>query len=380
MIYFDNSATTKPFKEVLDTYVTVSENYFANPSSIHCKGGETERLIHQARKMTASLLHVKPSEIIFTSGGTEGNNLAIKGIALKHSERGKHLITTMTEHAATFESFKYLESIGFDVTYLPVDEKGRISLEKLEKSMRKDTILVSIMHVNNEVGTIQPILEAGNIIRKYPKAFFHVDNVQGITKVPLSLKEAHIDLCTMSGHKFHGLKGTGILYVREGVTLSPLFTGGSQEGKLRAGTENVAGIVATVKALRMSFDQMKPGVKKMEQIKRFLINELSHIPGVLVNTPETHSAPHIVNFSVENMKPEVLIHSLEENNVFVSTRSACSSKQGGASRVLVAMGFNETRATNAIRISLAYQNTMEEAERFIELLKESISKLQEVMR
>ncbi|RXZ02465.1 cysteine desulfurase family protein [Fictibacillus sp. S7] len=378
MIYFDNSATTKPYKEVLDAFVTVSQTYFANPSSIHSKGGETERLMLQARKTVAGLLSVKPNEIIFTSGGTEGNNTAIKGIALKHQERGKHLITSEVEHASSYETFHYLESLGFEVTCLPVNRKGEISLEQLENSIREDTILVSLIHVNNEVGTIQPVVDAGKILKKFPKVFFHVDHVQGIGKVPLNLKEAAIDLCTMSGHKFHGLKGTGILYKREGVSLSPLLTGGEQEINVRAGTENVAGIVSIAKALRMSFDKMDAGVETMNRVKEQILEGLSDIQGISINTPADGS-PHIINFSVDGVKPEVLIHTLDQKNIYVSTRSACSSKQAGPSRILMAMGLGQKRANTAIRISLSYENTLEEAEIVLKELKNAVVQLQTVM-
>ncbi|MDM5339402.1 cysteine desulfurase family protein [Fictibacillus enclensis] len=378
MIYFDNSATTKPYKEVLDAFVTVSQTYFANPSSIHSKGGETERLMLQARKTVAGLLSVKPNEIIFTSGGTEGNNTAIKGIALKHQERGKHLITSEVEHASSYETFHYLESLGFEVTCLPVNRKGEISLEQLENSIREDTILVSLIHVNNEVGTIQPVVDAGKILKKFPKVFFHVDHVQGIGKVPLNLKEAAIDLCTMSGHKFHGLKGTGILYKREGVSLSPLLTGGEQEINVRAGTENVAGIVSIAKALRMSFDKMDAGVETMNCVKEQILEGLSDIQGISINTPADGS-PHIINFSVDGVKPEVLIHTLDQKNIYVSTRSACSSKQAGPSRILMAMGLGQKRANTAIRISLSYENTLEEAEIVLKELKNAVVQLQTVM-
>ncbi|MCK6258065.1 cysteine desulfurase [Fictibacillus sp. KIGAM418] len=378
MIYFDNSATTKPYKEVLDAFVTVSQNYFANPSSIHSKGGETERLIFQARKTVAGLLKVKPAEIIFTSGGTEGNNTAIKGIALKHQERGKHLITSEVEHASSYETFHYLESLGFEVTYLPVNSSGEISLEELEKSIRKDTILVSLIHVNNEVGTIQPIVDAGKILKNFPKVFFHVDHVQGIGKVPLPFKEASIDLCTMSGHKFHGLKGTGILYKREGITLSPLLTGGEQEASVRAGTENVAGIVSIAKALRMTFDRMEYGIRSMETVKQKMMDELSVMEGITINTP-SNSAPHIINFSIHGVKPEVMIHTLDQKGIYVSTRSACSSKQAGASRILLAMGLGEKKAGTAIRMSLSFDNTLDEAEVVLKELKNAVVQLQTVM-
>ncbi|MED1861964.1 cysteine desulfurase family protein [Fictibacillus nanhaiensis] len=380
MIYLDNSATTKPYKEVLDTFVTVSEKYFANPSSLHSKGGEAEKLLGQARKSIAQLLEVASTEVVFTSGGTEGNNIAIKGIAFQHQNRGKHLITSSVEHASSHESFQYLESQGFEVTYLPVDHNGLISLEELERSIRPDTILVSLIHVNNETGTIQPIQEIGKILKEHPKIFFHVDNVQGVGKVDLPLKEWGIDLCTISAHKIHGLKGNGILFLKNGVSVSSLFTGGEQELKKRAGTENVAGIVAMAKALRLILQEMQEKKENLFEIKQFLIEELNCIDGIDINTSMKYSAPHIINFSVKGIKPEVLIHSLDKRDVYVSTRSACSSKQGGASRILLEMGLGENRASTAIRLSTSYGNTLKEAELALEILKEELINIKKVMR
>ncbi|MGA4719097.1 cysteine desulfurase family protein [Fictibacillus nanhaiensis] len=380
MIYLDNSATTKPYKEVLDTFVTVSEKYFANPSSLHSKGGEAEKLLGQARKSIAQLLEVAPSEVVFTSGGTEGNNIAIKGIAFQHQNRGKHLITSSVEHASSHESFQYLESQGFEITYLPVDHDGLISSEDLKRSIRPDTILVSLIHVNNETGTIQPIQEIGKILKEHPKIFFHVDNVQGVGKVDLPLKECGIDLCTISAHKIHGLKGNGILFVKNGVSISSLFTGGEQELKKRAGTENVAGIVAMAKALRLILQENKEKKENLLEIKQFLIEELRSIDGIEINTPIKCSAPHIINFSVKGIKPEVLIHSLDKRDVYVSTRSACSSKQGGASRILLEMGLGENRASTAIRLSTSYGNTLKEAELTLKVLKEELINIKKVMR
>jgi cysteine desulfurase len=380
MIYLDNSATTKPYKEVLDTFVTVSEKYFANPSSLHSKGGEAENLLGTARKSIAELLNVLPSEVVFTSGGTEGNNIAIKGIAYQHQNRGKHLITTGVEHASSYESFQFLETQGFDVTYLPVDEHGRISLEDLKEAIRPETILVSMLHVNNETGTIQPIREIGEILKNHPKVFFHVDNVQGIGKVRLPLKEWGIDLCTISAHKIHGLKGTGVLYVKNGVSLSALFTGGEQEYRKRAGTENVAGIVSMAKALRMILQEMSWKMDQMLSMKIKLIDGLKKMDNVEINTPLEDSAPHIINFSVIGVKPEVLIHSLDKKDIYISTRSACSSKQSGASRILLQMNLGEKRASSALRLSTSYENTIEEIEHVLLVLREEILNLKKVMR
>jgi cysteine desulfurase len=380
MIYLDNSATTKPYPEVLQTFQKTADHYFANPSSIHSKGNEVEKLLFQGRKLISEMFRVLPQEILFTSGGTEGNNLAIKGIAFKHQLRGKHIITTAVEHPSTYESFLQLEALGFHVTYLPVDKQGRVSVKDVQEALNDETVLVSILHVNNETGTIQPVEEIGAILNNYPKVFFHVDHVQGATKVPLNIKKAHIDLCTISGHKVHGLKGTGLLYIREGVSLSPLFTGGEQEFSKRAGTENVPGIVALAKALRLSFERSKEGREHLQHLKKLLFNELSNIEGIKINTPMECSAPHIFNFSVLETKPEVIIHALEEKDIYISTKSACSSKESGASRVLLAMGMSESRAASAVRVSMSFDTTTEEILTFIKVLKEVIIQLRLVMK
>lgn len=379
MIYFDNSATTKPFPEVLDSFVKVSSEYFANPSSLHNFGGQAEKLLNQARAQAAKILSVKHNEIIFTSGGTEGNNLAVKGAAFFYKNRGKHLITTEIEHPSVKEPFKQLEACGFEVTFLPVDATGRVRVADLQKAIRPDTILVSVMHVNNEAGMIQPIREIGELLKKTPQILFHVDAVQGIGKVALDLKESHIDLCTISAHKVHGLKGTGILYIREGVQLEPLLTGGNQERRLRSGTENVAGAVSMAKALRMIHEKQANESAHLLKISQALRNGLGNIDGIVINTPDTNSAPHILNISLPGMKSEVFVHALEEKNIYVSTTSACSSKQKTVSSTLTAMGIPEHIAGSAIRLSLSYENTMEEVEKVIKAVKETVDALRKVM-
>lgn len=380
MIYLDNSATTKPFPEVIDSFVTVATKYFGNPSSLHELGMKAERLLTQSREQVAALLDVKPNEIIFTSGGTEANNFAIKGVAFQYRQRGNHIITTAIEHPSVAEPCKQLEEIGFEVTYLPVNENGVIDVEELARALRDDTILVSVMHVNNEVGSIQPIEQIGRLLQQYPKTLFHVDHVQGIGKVPLDLKKANVDLCTMSAHKFHGLRGAGILYVRNGIRLSPLLAGGGQELQLRSGTENVAAIVAMTKALRMSLEAYERQSSRLLAIKEQWVNELKNIADIHINTPLDRSAPHIINFSLNGLKSEVFVHELAKQQVFVSTTSACSSKKRAPSKTLVAMGVDRKQAESSIRISLSYENTLEEIPVAIRAIKAAIKKLQEVTR
>ncbi|WP_010678436.1 cysteine desulfurase family protein [Bacillus timonensis] len=379
MIYLDNSATTKPFDDVLETYMKVSKNYFGNASSIHGLGGQAEKLLSQSRSQIASLLHVKPQEIIFTSGGSEGNNLAIKGIALQYSNRGKHIITTSIEHPSVSEACNQLTELGFEITYLPVDENGVISLDSLKQSIREDTILVSIIHVNNEVGTVQPIEEIGKFLEKYPKIIYHVDHVQGIGKTYLDFNKARLDLCTISGHKFNGLKGTGILFVRQGVKMKSLIAGGDQEMQKRAGTENVAGIVALAKALRLTMENREKYMKHLIGLKKTIIENLTMMKGIKIHTPEENSAPHIINFSIDGLKPEVFVHLLEEKEIYVSTTSACSSKKNEPSKTLLAMGVPKVLANSSIRISISHQNQLDEVSILISTIEKSMKKLKNVM-
>lgn len=378
MIYLDNSATTKPHPEVLKSFQQVSETFFANPSSIHQFGGEAEKLLMKAREQVAQLLHVDSGEIIFTSGGTEGNNTALKGIALQHHERGKHIITTEIEHPSVLETCQSLEKLGFEVTYLPVNQNGVVSITDVKEAIRNDTILITVMHVNNELGSIQPVEEIGQIAKQYPKLMFHVDDVQGLGKLPLQLAESGIDLCTMSGHKIHGVKGTGILYVNKHVRLFPLIHGGNQEHAVRSGTENLAGAVSLAKALRLIMVKQKNDATKLYKLNKYLRSELGKLNGVIINTPE-QAAPHIINFSVPGLKPEVLIHMLGEQEIYISTKSACSSKLTDESKILAACDLDKTRTTSALRISISYDTTMEELATFVKTLDNAIKQLKEVL-
>lgn len=380
MIYFDNSATTKPYKEVLESFIKVSSEYFGNPSSLHEFGGKAERLLMQAREQIAHLLNVKHNEVYFTSGGTESNNLAIKGTALMHRKRGRHIITTGLEHASVKEAMDQLKELGCSISIIAPDKNGIVHAEDIEKEITPETILVSVMHVNNEIGSIQPIKKIGEMLKKHSRVLFHVDNVQGIGKVPLDLYQSSVDLCTISAHKFHGLKGNGVLFIRDGLRLSPLLSGGNQEWKMRSGTENVAGIVAMAKALRLTINNMERRLSQIISIKRYIFEEMNKIEGITVHTPEKNSAPHIVNFSIEGFKAEVFVHALGERGIYISTTSACSSKKAAASSTLMAMGIPEKDAKSAVRISLSYDNTMEEAEVFIEAVKETVIRLREVMK
>lgn len=380
MIYLDNSATTKPYNEVIQSFTKVATTYYGNPSSLHQFGVQAENLLSRSREQVAELLHVSSNEIIFTSGGTEGNNLAIKGVAMQYKSRGQHIITTNIEHDSVHEPFKQLEALGFNVTYVPVDSSGFVSPAAIESAITDETILVSVMHVNNEIGTIQPIEEIGQMLTNYSKVLFHVDHVQGVGKVPLSLANHKIDLCTLSGHKIHGLKGTGILYKRNGVQLHPLLSGGSQEMQHRSGTENVPGIVAFAKALRLTFEHAAQNQQKMQKIKAELMDKLSAHERITINTPNEHSAPHIINFTAQGIKGEVFVHALEEKGVFVSTTSACSSKRKKPSKTLLAIGKNYEEADQSIRLSLSGLNDYNEVTPIINAIFTVIEDLKKVMR
>ena len=376
MIYLDNSATTKPYPEVLQVYQQVSERFFGNPSSLHQLGIDASRLLSETRKQMLHYTGFKQYEIIFTSSATEANNIAIKGAALAKMNRGKHIVTTTIEHPSVIESFEQLKALfGFDISYIQVNEHGHVDLTHLKEVLRPDTVLVSMMHVNNETGAIQPIEAASGMIREHAKdALFHVDGVQGIGKVALN-KQVDVDLLTMSGHKIHGLKGTGALFLKKGTVLAPFITGGEQEFGLRSGTENPAGAVSLAKAMKQSFEHVEKHHDEMLALKIQLQKQLREIEGVVINTPLTQSAPHIVNFSVPGIQIEVLLHKLEKEGNHVSTTSTCSAKKKEPSRVLLAMGKAEEVAKSSMRISLTYGQGPELTQRIITSIAQSVKKL-----
>lgn len=378
MIYFDNSATTKPLEEVLDSFVAVSENYYGNASSQHQLGIDANKLLRKAYQQSANMLGVSETEIIFTSGGTEANNLAIKGIALNYHKHGKHIITTAIEHPSVLNACKALTRLDYEITYLPVDERGIVRLEDFKEALREDTILVSVMHVNNEVGAVQPIKEIGALLKDRKYTFFHVDDVQGFGKMSLDIRKSNIDLLSISGHKLHGLKGTGLLYVKEWIELFPLFHGGGQQGDVRSGTENIAGIVSLVKAMRVVQEEQMHHPEALTHIRDLMRDRLSKITEVTINSAE-NQAPHILSFSLPGFKPEVVLHALEERNIYISTKAACSSKKPDQSVVLAAMGCPDNVSNSALRVSFSYQNTEGEVELFYRALKKIIKDLSKVM-
>ncbi|RXT13536.1 cysteine desulfurase family protein [Ammoniphilus sp. CFH 90114] len=379
MIYFDNGATTAPHPEVVETMRSVLQNYYGNPSSLHHLGVESEKILNQSRQLAAKFLGVQPGEVVFTSGATESNNMAIKGIAFRYQNRGKHIVTTAIEHPAVYDVCKQLEEFGFELTVLPVNQEGVVNLEDLESAIRSDTVLVSVMHVNNEVGSVQPLAEIGRILKKYPKLFFHVDAVQGFGKLPVDPRGWGADLVSLSAHKFHGPKGTGLLYVRKGVDLYPLMVGGGQEGGLRSGTENLAGIVGMVKAMRLAKESMESNSQALLAMRDRLWESLNEWEGCFMNTPRI-GAPHIVNISLPGLKSEVILHALEDQFVYVSTKSACSSKIDRPSRVLMAMNLGEARASSSLRLSLSYMNTMSEVEKFLMIFHDVVPRLKKMLK
>lgn len=365
MIYFDNSATTSIDKSVLQTFEKVSQSISGNPSSLHQLGDYADGLLQQSRKQIADLLHVMPEEIYFTSGGTEGDNWAIKGTAIEKRQFGKHIITTAVEHPAVKESVEQLKMLGFDVTILPVDHSGKISVSDLKEALRPDTILVSVMAVNNEVGSIQPLTEIEEVLKDYPTVHFHVDAVQAIGKIPFSLgNSSRIDLATFSAHKFHGPKGIGFMYIKKGKKIAPLLSGGGQESGKRSGTENVAGVAAMAKALRLVLEKEKEKQKNQKEIKNYLMEQLEGYKKVSVFS-QKEGAPHILCFALKGIRGEVMVHAFEKKDIYISTTSACSSRKGTTSSTLVAMNVPEKIATSAIRVSLTDTNTLEEAKVFM---------------
>lgn len=363
MIYFDNAATTKIYDDALTSYVQVSQKFFGNPSSLHQLGVDAYQVLTKARAQVASLLSVQPDEIFFTSGGTESNNWAIKGTALEKSVFGKHIITTKIEHPSVIQTCKQLERFGFEVTYLDVDSKGIVSVDQLKESIRKDTILVSVMAVNNEVGAVQPIAEIAKVLEEYPSIHFHVDAVQAVERASQLLAIGRIDLLSLSAHKFHGPRGVGIMYKKFGRKIQALLTGGGQEKGERSTTENLPGIVATTKALRMALEEESV----TGELRSQLWKELATKSEIRIFSPED-GASHVLCFAIKGVRGEVVVHAFENHGIYISTTSACSSKKGDSSSTLYAMDVPTEWATGAVRVSFSNDNTKEEVEQFIEVL------------
>lgn len=382
-IYFDNAASTRPLKTVAEKMASKMLEQYANPASMSILGLEAEKEIIEAAKNIAFLLHADASEIYFTSGGTEGNNWAIYGTAQGYQRTGKHIVTTKIEHPAVAEPFKKLQEEGYEVTYLDTDKTGILSLENLKQAIRQDTILVSIILVNNETGAIQNIEEIGKIIKeKNNQTIFHVDGVQAFGKMEINVKQAHIDLMTASGHKFHAPKGLGFLYMKRGLKVRPLLYGGGQQKGMRPGTENSAGAMALALAAKECCKNWKESHTHVLSVKKKLAEGiLSFIPDTKINGPSIEAAsPYVLNVSFLGVRSEVLLHALEEKGIFVSAGSACNSKKKNQSAVLESMGLSQEKIDGAIRFSFSRFNTEEEAEYCVEILKELVPFLKKYHR
>lgn len=384
VIYADHSASTPPHPEVIRTLTEVTQRIYANPSSIHEWGGQADLLVQRARAVIAEALRVKHSEVLFTSGATESNNLAVFGAVRAMQSQGKpvHVIVSKIEHASVYACYEQLEREGVEVTYLPVNASGLVEPEQLKLALKPHTALVSIMHVNNETGSIQPLKELGALIKAESRALFHVDGVQGLGKLPVELASWKVDLYSLSGHKIRAPKGVGLLIHRGQFPLKPLMYGGSQEKGLRPGTMNVPSIVALAKGVRLAAEGQEAAYGQLRQLHDQLVDYLQTQPQLIINSPleEAFGAPHIINVSFVGMKPEVVVHAMEKRGVILSTQSACSSKLDKPSRVLTAMTKDNARAASGLRISLAPDMTLEQVELIAKALAETVNELKGLIR
>ncbi|SHK52821.1 cysteine desulfurase [Clostridium cavendishii DSM 21758] len=379
-IYFDNSATTKPLAEVIEVVANSMNEYYANPSSLHTLGLKCHKKLLQSRELFASTINATKDEIFFTSGGSESNNMIIRGSV----KPGNHIITTRFEHPSVLNTYRELEKQGIRVSYLDVDKDGIIDIEELEELIVKDTVLISIMHVNNEIGSIQDLEKIGKLIKiKSNRAKFHVDGVQSYGKFKIDVKKCNIDFFTVSAHKIHGPKGIGVCYVRKGLSFNPLIIGGGQESGLRSGTENLPAILGMIRASELINSRIKENYGKVVELKRYFIEKLNNIEDIKINSPldDKHSS-FILNVSFLGVRSEVLLHLLEENGIFVSTGSACSSKifSNKGSHVLNAIGLKEKEIEGAIRFSFSSFNTLEEVDYVINELQNSLKFLRRLKK
>ncbi len=380
--YFDNSATTIVTEDVKDIVVKVMTEDYGNPSSMHMVGVNAEKYLKEAKETISKILKVEPNEIYFTSGGTESNNWAIMGAVEANKRSGKKIITTKVEHASVKSPMKHLEQLGYEVTYLPVDQAGVVQLDALKEAMTEDTILVSIMYVNNEVGAIQPIEEIGKYIKTINKnVIYHVDAIQAFGKMEIKPKKSNIDVLTVSGHKIHGPKGTGFMYLKKNAKVNPFILGGGQQNAMRSGTENVPGIAGLAKASDDCYKHLEENVSKMIALKDYLIDGLLNIDGVTVNSKKgNEGAPHIVSASFSGVRSEVLLHALEDKGVYISAGSACSSNKPAISETLKAMNIDKDLLGSTVRFSFSRFNTKEEIDYTLEQLKAMLPILRKYVR
>ena len=374
MIYMDNSATTRISDDILEELIFNLKEEYGNPSSIYSISQSSKEKVENARRKIAKVLNVKPKEIFFTSGGSESDNWALKGIAHSYKEKGRHIITTKIEHHAILHTAEFLEELGYEITYLNVDENGFINLKELEDSIREDTILISVMFANNEVGTIEPIKEIGEIAKKH-NVLFHTDAVQAFGNVKIDLSELNVDLMSFSGHKIHAPKGIGVLYIKDGVKITPLIHGGAQERQKRAGTENTAYIVAIGQAFENAVKDFDEKEKNVIQMRNRLIDNLTSVKGIYLNGPVDKRLPGNVNISIDGVKSSELLMMLDMNGICASSGSACTAGSLEPSHVLIAMGKSENHARNCLRLTLNSLNTMDEIERVSEEVIKQVEKL-----
>ena len=380
--YFDNSATTRVLDSVKDIVVKTMTEDYGNPASKHRKGMEAEQYIREARKIIADSMKVQEKEILFTSGGSESNNMALICTAWANQRAGKHIISTAIEHPSVYNPLGVLEELGFEVTILPVDHDGHISLKELEEAIRPDTILVSTMYVNNEVGAVEPVEEISRVIKaKNPSALYHVDAIQAYGKYVIRPQKQGIDLLSVSSHKIHGPKGVGFLYIRNGVKIKPLIYGGGQQAGLRSGTENVPGVAGFGAAAKEMYTNHAEKIQKLIELKDYMTDRLGEIEGTVINSKKGEaSAPQIVSVSFEGVRSEVLLHALEDKGVYVSSGSACSSNHPGISGTLKGIGVAQKLLDSTIRMSFGMFNTKEEVDYTIDVLKELVPVLRRYQR
>ena len=380
--YLDNSATTRCSEVAKNKMVEALTVDFGNPSSMHMKGVEAEKYVKEATTAIAKTLRCQEKEIVFTSGGTESNNLAIIGTALANQRAGRHIITTSVEHASVKNTMRFLEEEGFEITYLPVDHEGKIKMSALEAVLRPDTIMVSTMLVNNEVGAVMPVEEIAKMVHeKSPKALYHVDAIQGFGKYRIYPKKMGIDLLAVSGHKIHGPKGIGFLYINEKVKIIPQILGGGQQSGMRSGTDNVPGIAGLGVAAAQIYENLDENVEHMYQLKEHIAEGLSEIEDIRINgMPLREGAPQILSISVMGVRSEVLLHALEDKGIYISAGSACSSHKRKPSATLSAMGMSKDQIESTVRLSFCEENTMEEADYFLQTMKELVPMLRRYSR
>ena len=377
-IYFDNSATTKVYPAVKDIMIKVMEEDYGNPSSLHMKGVEAERYIKKAADTVAKTLRCKPEELIFTSGGTESNNLALIGTALAKNRLGKHIISTTIEHASVHATLDFLKSQGFEITLIGTDEHGVVDPAEVAKAVREDTILVSCMMVNNEVGAIEPVAEISGAVKKInPDIYMHVDAIQAYGKLPVYPSKLGADLVSISSHKIHGPKGSGALYVKKGILIRPIIYGGGQGNGMRSGTENVPAIAGFGVAAEESFRDFDKKIEHIRAVKEYLIEKLTSLPEVYNNSGD---APHIASFSFVGVRSEVMLHSLEDRGIYTSSGSACSSHKRAASNVLTSMGLTKDRLESTLRFSIGEDNTKEQVDTVFEVISGLLPMLRQFTR